>query len=67
MSSAYKMVAVAISAALTAVAGVFHAFYYNNLFPDDSFAIGRSIEIITGADHRRARHAVRPHPRRLSC
>src|SRR6185503_11346698 len=30
----WKMLAVAISAALTALAGVFQAFYYNNLFPE---------------------------------
>jgi branched-chain amino acid transport system permease protein len=45
---AYKMIAVAISAALTAVAGVFFAFYYNNLFPEQIFHISRSIEIILG-------------------
>ncbi len=41
-----KMVAVQISAALTALAGVFFAFYYNNLFPEQVFNMGRSIEII---------------------
>jgi branched-chain amino acid transport system permease protein len=40
-----KMLAVTISAALTAVAGVWNAFYYNNLFPENAFAIGRSIEM----------------------
>jgi branched-chain amino acid transport system permease protein len=40
-----KMLAVTISAALTAVAGVWNAFYYNNLFPETAFAMGRSIEI----------------------
>jgi branched-chain amino acid transport system permease protein len=40
-----KMLAVIISAALTAVAGVWNAFYYNNLFPETAFAIGRSIEM----------------------
>lgn len=39
-----KMIAVVISAALTAVAGVWNAFYYNNLFPETAFAMGRSIE-----------------------
>lgn len=43
---AYKMVAVTISAAMTALGGVFLAFYYNNLFPSDIFGIHRSIEII---------------------
>jgi branched-chain amino acid transport system permease protein len=40
-----KMLAVTISAALTALAGVWNAFYYNNLFPETAFAMGRSIEI----------------------
>jgi branched-chain amino acid transport system permease protein len=44
----YKMAAVVVSAAMTAVAGVFFAFYYNNLFPEQVFNIGRSIEIILG-------------------
>jgi len=41
----YKMYAVTISAALTSLAGVWNAFYYNNLFPETAFGIGRSIEI----------------------
>ncbi len=41
-----KMIAVQISAGLTALAGVFFAFYYNNLFPGEIFNMGRSIEII---------------------
>ncbi|MEA3192350.1 MAG: branched-chain amino acid transport system permease protein [Betaproteobacteria bacterium] len=44
----WKMVAVALSAAMTSVSGVFYAFYYNNLFPEQVFNIGRSIEIILG-------------------
>lgn len=44
----WKMVAVMISSAMTAVAGVFYAFYYNNLFPEQIFHISRSIEIILG-------------------
>jgi branched-chain amino acid transport system permease protein len=44
----WKLAAVAISAAMTAVSGVFFAFYYNNLFPEQIFNIGRSIEIILG-------------------
>jgi len=44
----WKMLAVVISAAMTAVSGVFFAFYYNNLFPEQIFNIGRSIEIILG-------------------
>jgi branched-chain amino acid transport system permease protein len=42
----YKMCAVIISAGMTSVAGVFFAFYYNNLFPEQVFHIARSIEII---------------------
>ena len=44
----YKMLAVLISSAMTAVSGVFFAFYYNNLFPEQIFHISRSIEIILG-------------------
>ena len=33
---------------MTALAGVFFAFYYNNLFPEQIFNFGRSIEIILG-------------------
>jgi branched-chain amino acid transport system permease protein len=44
----YKMYAVTLSAAMTSVAGVFFAFYYNNLFPEQVFNTGRSIEIILG-------------------
>jgi branched-chain amino acid transport system permease protein len=44
----YKMIAIVISAAMTAPAGVFYAFYYNNLFPEQTFFILRSIEIILG-------------------
>ncbi len=42
----YKMYALQISAAMTALAGVFFAFYYNNLFPEQIFHISISIEII---------------------
>jgi branched-chain amino acid transport system permease protein len=41
-----KMMAVLISSGLTAVGGVFTAFYNNNLFPSRVFDINRSIEII---------------------
>lgn len=44
----YKMVAVVISAAMTSVAGVVFAFYYNNLFPEQIFHVSRSIELILG-------------------
>ncbi|MBV9347472.1 MAG: branched-chain amino acid ABC transporter permease [Pseudolabrys sp.] len=42
----YKMMAVMISAGMTSFGGVFYAFYYNNLFPEQVFHIARSIEII---------------------
>jgi branched-chain amino acid transport system permease protein len=42
----WKLLAVVISAALTSVAGVFFAFYYNSLFPEQVFHISRSIEIL---------------------
>jgi branched-chain amino acid transport system permease protein len=44
----YKMAAVVISAAMTSVAGVYFAFFYNNLFPEQVFHISRSIELILG-------------------
>jgi branched-chain amino acid transport system permease protein len=44
----YKMIAVAVSSGLTGIAGVWYAFYYNNLFPDTTFATGKSIELILG-------------------
>ena len=43
-----KMAAVVISAGLTSFSGMFYAFYYNNLFGEQVFSIGRSIEIILG-------------------
>jgi branched-chain amino acid transport system permease protein len=45
----YKMVAVVISAGMTAFGGVIYAFYYNNLFPEQVFSIEQSIAIILGA------------------
>jgi branched-chain amino acid transport system permease protein len=42
----YKMIAVALSAGMTSIAGAFFAFYYNNLFPEQVFHISRSIELI---------------------
>ena len=33
---------------MTALGGVFLAFYYNNLFPEQIFNMSRSIEIILG-------------------
>ena len=44
----WKMLAVIISGAMTALAGMFSAFYYSNLFPEQLFHISRSIEIILG-------------------
>jgi branched-chain amino acid transport system permease protein len=44
----YKMAAVMISAVVTSFAGVFYAFFYNNLFPEQVFNISRSIEMILG-------------------
>ena len=43
-----KVYAVVISAAMTSVSGMIYAFFYNNLFPEQVFNIGRSIEIILG-------------------
>jgi branched-chain amino acid transport system permease protein len=43
-----KMYAVVLSAAMTSLAGVVFAFYYNNLFPEQIFHISRSIELILG-------------------
>ena len=37
----YKMLAVLISSAMSALSGVFFAFYYNNLFPEQIFGMGR--------------------------
>ena len=44
----WKMLAVIISGAMTGLAGMFSAFYYSNLFPEQLFHISRSIEIILG-------------------
>ncbi len=44
----WKMLAVMLSAGMTSLSGVFFAFYYNNLFPEQAFHISRSIEIILG-------------------
>jgi branched-chain amino acid transport system permease protein len=45
----YKLAAVVISAGLTAIAGVFLAFYANNLYPETIFAMNRSIELMLPA------------------
>ena len=44
-----KLAAVVMSAGLTAIAGVFLAFYNNNLYPETIFAMERSIEAILPA------------------
>lgn len=44
----YRMIAVAISSGMAALSGVFYAFYYNNLFPEQIFSMSRSIELIIG-------------------
>ncbi len=41
-----KMLATLLSAAMTSLAGVFFAFYFNNLFPSEIFSKARSIELI---------------------
>lgn len=41
----YRMYAAMISAGMAAVGGVFYAFFYNNLFPEQVFGIERSIEL----------------------
>ena len=43
---AVKMKAAVISSAMTAVGGVFYAFYYDSLFPAQVFNISRSIELM---------------------
>jgi branched-chain amino acid transport system permease protein len=45
---AAKMKAMLISSAMTAIGGVFYAFYYNTLFPSQMFDMSRSIELIMG-------------------
>jgi branched-chain amino acid transport system permease protein len=42
-----KLAAVALSAAMTAIAGAIQAFYYNNLYPSSVFAIGNSVELMS--------------------
>jgi branched-chain amino acid transport system permease protein len=44
----YKMIAVMVSSGLAGIAGVFYAFYYNNLFPGSLFSINQSIEMLLG-------------------
>src|SRR3546814_11420048 len=42
----YRMIAVAISSGMAALSGVFYAFYYNNLFPEQILSMSRAIEQI---------------------
>ncbi len=44
----YKLLAVVISAAMTALAGVFYAFYNNSFYPETIFSMHRSVELILG-------------------
>ena len=44
----YKLLAVVISAMMTAFGGVFYAFYNNTLYPESIFSIDRSIELLLG-------------------
>ena len=44
----WKLLAMLVSAGMTGVAGVFFAFYYNSLFPEQVFSVTRSVEIILG-------------------
>ena len=47
-SSATRCTRWSFPPAMTSLAGVFFAFYYNNLFPEQVFHISRSIELILG-------------------
>jgi branched-chain amino acid transport system permease protein len=42
----YRIAAIAISSAMTSAGGVVFAFYHNNLYPETTFAMHRSIEMI---------------------
>jgi branched-chain amino acid transport system permease protein len=44
----YKMFAVLLSSGMTALGGVFLAFYYNNLYPEQTFSMERSIQLLLG-------------------
>jgi branched-chain amino acid transport system permease protein len=44
----YKLAAILVSGGMTSIGGVFFAFYYNTLFPEQIFSMARSIEIILG-------------------
>ena len=61
----YKMIAVVISAGMTAVAGVFFAFYLQQPVSRAGLPHLALDRAHSGADHRRHRHAVRSDPRRV--
>lgn len=44
-----KVMMMGLSASLTGAGGVLYAFYQNSLFPDQAFALSRSIELVIGA------------------
>jgi branched-chain amino acid transport system permease protein len=44
----YRMYAVMLSAGMAGLAGVFYAFFYNNLFPEQVMSVERSIEVTLG-------------------
>ena len=43
-----KVKVMGLSASLTSLGGIFYAFYQNTLFPDQTFALSRSIELTMG-------------------
>jgi branched-chain amino acid transport system permease protein len=43
-----KIIAVSLSAAMTGVGGVIYAFYQNSLFPEQTFAMHKSVEFLMG-------------------
>lgn len=44
-----KVILMALSAAMASIGGVFFAFYQNSLFPDQTFAMTKSIEVTMGS------------------
>lgn len=44
-----KVILMALSAAMASVGGVFFAFYQNSLFPDQTFAMSKSLEAVMGS------------------
>ena len=43
-----KIKVMGLSAGLTSLGGILYAFYQNNLFPEQTFALSRSIELTIG-------------------